>query len=257
MNRRRAGAAAWAATSVLIPVQLLVAWQWPDGYSITDNAISDLGVTTCGLFSEGGQQIRNVCSPWYPLFGVGMVVCGVLTALGAALLYGQWQGRSGRGGVVLMGLGGLLVAAVGFAPWDTRPEMHDIAAVGQAVAQWAAMCLLAVAAGSGLFRRLTLAAVVVSMTGFVAFLMAGDGAEVPGLGFGLAERLSFDTLTLWTVLVGVTLRFTKGVAAPSPGSSIKTTLRGRLRRLGTETYCVFSSSLVSSAGVKASRSNAS
>lgn len=205
MDRRRAGATAWIVSGVLLPVQLVVAVQWPDGYSVTSNAISDLGVTACGQFSENGQQVREVCSPWHPVFNAAMVTSGILIASGAVLLHGRWEGVSGRGGTLLMALGGLLVAIVGFAPWDTQPVWHDSAAFGQAVAQWVAMCLLAVAAGPGRFRRLTTVAVVVSVVGFVAFLAALEGSEVPGLGFGLAERLSFDTLALWTVLAGVAL----------------------------------------------------
>lgn len=203
MDRWRAGAAAWIASGVLFPVQLVVALQWPDGYSVMSNAISDLGVTTCGQFSENGQQVREVCSPWHPVFNAGMIILGALMAIGAMLLHGHWKGAWGRGGTMLMALSGLLVASVGFAPWDTQPGWHDNAALGQAVAQWVAMCLLALSAGPGRFRRLTTVAVVVSLVGFVAFLAALEGSEVPGLGFGLAERVSFDTLTLWTVLVGV------------------------------------------------------
>ena len=205
MDRWRAGAVAWIASGVLFPVQLVVAVQWPDGYSVVSNAISDLGVTTCGQFSEHGHQVREVCSPWHPVFNAGMIVSGFLIAIGAVLLHGRWEGALGRGGTVLMAFGGLLVAGVGFAPWDTQPGWHDSAAFGQAVAQWVAMCLLAVSAGPGWFRRLTTGTVVVSLVGFVAFLAALEGGEVPGLGFGLAERLSFDTLALWTVLVGVAL----------------------------------------------------
>lgn len=205
VNRRQAGAVAWVASVVLLPVQLLVAWRWPEGYSVTGNAISDLGVTGCGQFSEQGQQVRDVCSPCNLLFNIAMVLSGALVAIGAVLLHGWWDNRSGRAGTALMAVAGLLVAIVGFAPWDIHPGVHDAAALGQAIAQWLAMGLLAVAAGRGLFRRLTVATVVVSMAGFVAFLAALEGAEVPGLGFGGAERLSFDTLSVWTALVGATL----------------------------------------------------
>ena len=56
MNRHRIGAVAWVATMLLCPVQLAVALRWPRGYSITGNAISDLGVTTCGEFFRAGRS---------------------------------------------------------------------------------------------------------------------------------------------------------------------------------------------------------
>lgn len=200
--RRRIGAAAWVASGLLLPLQVVVALQWPEGYSVANNAISDLGVTTCGRFSEGLQQVRQVCSPWHAVFNGGMVVSGVLTAVGAILLHGWWRGRPGRVGTILMAVAGVAVTIVGLAPWDVAPGLHDGAALVQAVAQWLAMILLAVA-GSGGFRWLTLAAVALSVAGFVAFLSAAEGTEVGGVSFGLAERLSFDTLALWTAAVGV------------------------------------------------------
>ena len=48
------------ASAVIFPLQLLVALRWPQGYSVTHNAISDLGVVGCGQFSEQGQQVRDV-----------------------------------------------------------------------------------------------------------------------------------------------------------------------------------------------------
>lgn len=205
VSRWRVGAVAWVASAVLIPVQILVALQWPRAYSVRNNAISDLGVTRCGEFSEQGQQVREVCSPWHPLFNAGVMASGMLILIGAVLLHGWWDGRTGRAGTALMALGGVLVSIVGLAPWDTHPGLHDNAALGQAVAQWLAMALLAVAAGQGHFRWFTIGAVVVSVIAFMAFLAAMAGAEVPWLGFGGTERLSFDTLSLWTVVVGAAI----------------------------------------------------
>ncbi len=202
MDRRYAGATALALSAVALPVQLVVALRWPEGYSITANAISDLGVTTCGQFDEVGTQLRSVCSPWHGLFNMSMVLSGVLIALGAVLLHRWWPGRSGRAGTSLLVIAGVLLAVVGLAPWDTHPDLHDMAALGQVVVQWLAMGLLAAAAGVGAFRRITIATLVLSAAGFVTFVAALEGTDVPIVGFGGAERLAFDTLTLWTAGAG-------------------------------------------------------
>ncbi len=202
MARRYCGAAAWVLSAVLLPVQWVVASRWPEGYSVVANAISDLGVTECGVFDEDGRQARRVCSPWHGLFSVAMVVSGTLVALGAVLLHGRWPGRTGRAGTTLLMVAGALVVVVGLAPWDVRPELHDLAAVGQAVAQWLGMGLLAAAAGAGHFRRITVATIAFSVLGFAAFVAGLEGADVPLVGFGGAERISFDTLTLWTAGAG-------------------------------------------------------
>ncbi|MFC3690273.1 DUF998 domain-containing protein [Aquipuribacter hungaricus] len=217
MDRRYAGAIAWVLSAVVLPVQLVVALRWPEGYSVTANAISDLGVTECGQFDEGGgEQRRPVCSPWHGLFNTALVVSGLLVALGAALLHRWWPGRSGHAGTTLLVIAGGLVAVVGLAPWDTHPALHDMAALGQAAAQWLAMGLLAAAAGAGAFRRVTMGALVLSVAGFAAFVAGIEGAEVPIVGLGGAERLSFDTLTLWTAGAGVFVLARRHGHVPDP-----------------------------------------
>lgn len=205
MNRYRVGATAWTLSALLIPIQVFVALGWPGGYSISRNTISDLGVTVCGEYSEHGQQVREVCSPGHQLFNIGMVASGALILIGAVLLHGYWIRRSGRAGTVLMAIGGAFVVAVGLAPWNVSPDAHDLFAMLQAATQWIAMILIAIAAGTGLFRKVTIATVLVSAACFTLFIAALDGYEVPWVGLGGVERLSFDSLTLWTALVGVTV----------------------------------------------------
>ena len=228
MNRNRLGAVAWISSALLFIVQFIVAIRWPDGYSFTRNAISDLGVTVCGEFSEQGQQVREVCSPWHSLFNSGLIVSGTLMLLGAVLLYGWWATRGGKVGTLCIAAAGVFVALVGLVPWDVDADLHDSIALGQAAAQWIGMVLIAISAGRGVFRRLTIAALGVSITGFVLFIAALEGVPIPLLGFGGSERLSFDTLTLWIVLAGVFV----ARAAPQPTSqteSLETAAPDRLR----------------------------
>ncbi|WP_295842088.1 DUF998 domain-containing protein [uncultured Microbacterium sp.] len=204
-GRVQIGASLWAVGLPLLPLQVLVAMQWPSGYSIADNAISDLGVTSCGVFSDHSTTARLICSPWHAVFNGGMVVSGALITAGAVLLGGSWGGRTGRTGSVLAAVSGVFVILVGCFPWNTFPELHDAAALGQALTQWSAMILLAAAAGRGAFRALTFATVAVSLASFVVFVDGLEGGRSPLLPLGIAERLAFDTLTLWTAAVGVSV----------------------------------------------------
>lgn len=206
--RWRLGAALWALTALFLPLQFVVALWWPDGYSLSANAISDLGVTSCGVFDDGSAPARAVCSPWHALFNVGVMASGVVTTLGAVLLYGRWPDLAGRIGVFLAAASGVFVVVVGFAPWDLLPGVHDAAALAQAATQWLAMLLLASAAGRGLFRRVTVVTVVVSVASFLDFLLSLDGQGAAVLPLGIAERLAFDTLVVWTAGVGVFSRLT-------------------------------------------------
>lgn len=204
-RRQQIGSALWAVSLVLLPLQVAVALQWPGGYSIADNAISDLGVTSCGLFSDQATTARLICSPWHAVFNGGVAVSGALIATGAVLLSGYWAGRTGRTGLLLAAMSGVFVIMVGCFPWDAFPHVHDAAALGQALTQWSAMILLAVAAGRGTFRALTFATVAVSLVFFVVFLAGLEGGQSSLAPLGVAERLAFDTLTLWTAVVGVSV----------------------------------------------------
>lgn len=213
-KRWSSGAGLWALSALILPLQLVVALRWPDGYSLAENAISDLGVTSCRRFTEGIAQARFVCSPWHDLFNFGVVLCGALTALGAILLLGRWGTFMGRVGTVLAAVSGVFVAVVGLAPWDLYPQVHDAAALAQAVLQWLAMLLLA-AAGRGRFRIVTCALVALSVASFCNFVLSLEGEESVILPFGVAERLAFDTLTLWTAAVGVRILAASRSAARS------------------------------------------
>ncbi|GAA2188745.1 hypothetical protein GCM10009786_18990 [Leucobacter alluvii] len=205
MKRYRVGAIAWILSALVIPAQVIVALGWPSGYSVASNTISDLGVTACGEYSELGQQVREVCSPGHAIFNISMFASGALILIGAVLLYGRWGRATGRAGTIFMIVAGMSVLVVGISPWDVAPEIHDSFALMQAVSQWIAMILLAIAAGPGNFRKVTTFVVVVSAASFVIFMVALEGYEVPWLGVGGVERLSFDSLTVWTALTGVAL----------------------------------------------------
>ena len=228
MQRYRVGAMTWVLSALVIPIQLFVALRWPNRYSLSRNTISDLGVTTCGEYSELGRQIRHVCSPEHALFNISMVASGALILLGAVLLHGYWARLAGKAGTILMVVSGASVIGVGLLPWDVSPSAHDGFALLQAAAQWIAMALIAVAAGPGRFRRITAAAVILSVASFILFVGAIEGYEMPWVGLGGAERLSFDSLTLWTALTGVAL-----VGALRPSGQLRE--RTSLRRLHDST----------------------
>lgn len=201
--RYRIGAMALIASALVLVVQLVVALRWPGGYSITQNAISDLGVTVCGAFSEQGLLIREVCSPWHQVFNIGMIFSGLAILVGAVLLYNWWDRRSGRLGIIFLAMSGAFISAVGFVPWDLFPDIHDFTASAQAITQWIAMALIAIAAGRGTLRTITIITLAISLLGFLLFVLALDGITTPFLGLGGVERLSFDLLTLWVPFLGV------------------------------------------------------
>lgn len=210
MTRRRWGAALWVLCVLTYPAQFLAAAQWPQAYSWRSNTISDLGVTSCGTFDAGTRVERYICSPANVLANGGTVLNGLLLAVGAVLLWSAWpRRRTGRIAMALIAASGVLLILVGFLPWDLQPEAHSLAALVQAPVQWAGMIVLVLALrGSSTLRWaevFTILCLLVSISGFVMFIDAIGGGPSAVVGVGLTERISFDTLTLWSVILGLIL----------------------------------------------------
>ncbi|PKZ37028.1 DUF998 domain-containing protein [Kocuria rhizophila] len=210
MNKQQVGGWCWVLAVVLIPVQVLVAIRWPHPYSWRSHLISDLGARMCGIADAGARVERYVCSPWHALANAATVLNGLTLALGAVLLWSVWpRRRSGRAGSVLLAAGGLCVVGVGLTPWDLHPDLHNSFALVQAPLQWAGMVLLVRATWGTTLPRVvpvvTAVGVVVSVAGFALFLDALGGGTSLALGLGITERLAFDTLTLWSAVVGAAL----------------------------------------------------
>lgn len=210
MTRLRWGATLWVLCLLTFPAQILAASRWPSPYSWSANLISDLGVTSCGIFDGGTRVERYICSPAHLLANGATVANGLLLAAGSVLLWSAWpRRRTGRAAMVFLLVGGLLVAVVGILPWDARPEGHDAAALGQAAAQWVGMLILATALRGSTAARwasaLTWACLTVSIAAFVLFIDAISGGPSLSLGLGITERLAFDTLTLWGAALGLIL----------------------------------------------------
>jgi hypothetical membrane protein len=210
MSKQRVAGWCWVLAAALIPVQVLVAAQWPSPYSWRSHLISDLGATMCGVADAGARVERHVCSPWHVIANAATVANGLTLSLGAVLLWSAWPGRrSGRAGSVLLAVGGICVVGVGLTPWDLQPDLHNLLALLQAPLQWVGMVLLIRATGHTTLPRLvpvaTTVGVLVSVAGFALFIDAVSGGASLVFGLGLTERLAFDTLTLWSAVVGVAL----------------------------------------------------
>lgn len=195
--------------------QAMAARIWDGYYLFTDYLISDLGMTQCDQIRDNFGP-RYVCSPGHDWFNYATVLSGVLLALGAVLLLLAGAGAARRDTVagyravgLLLALAGIAVAVVGFYPHDVNAAVHGIAAISQAVAMWCAM-IIGIRAGTaapsrgfipmlhGGSRGLSIMLLAASLLGFVGLISLGASGVLPGF----FERLSFDVLSVWTILLG-------------------------------------------------------
>ncbi|MGI8607966.1 MAG: DUF998 domain-containing protein [Candidatus Dormibacteria bacterium] len=199
-----AGALCWILTVQYFIVQPVVAAAWPTPYSYLNNYISDLGNTACGPLAHAPIMARHVCSPLHGLMNASFVALGLLTAAGAGLArWGLPRGWLTTTSMVLLGLSGIGVIVVGFAPENVAPSLHLVAAIAQVPPKFIAMALLATATWRSQ-RRIAL-----WTSGCGALALAGSALYLsrldPGLGVGGVERLALDPFTIWTVGLGYAL----------------------------------------------------
>ncbi|KLU59010.1 hypothetical protein CEB3_c50300 [Peptococcaceae bacterium CEB3] len=174
-------------------------------YSLRNDAVSELGVTTCGPFTNPTtHQTIVACSPFHAVMNVTFVIYGLLIFCGILLTRSFWPRRKlASTGVFLVALAGLCIAVAGFAPGNSALTVHEVAASVQFFAQNLGLILL----GSGaikthrLFGWITLLAGVM---GFVGIIMSGTPPYI-GLGYGGWQRVGAYPLALWAIGFGVML----------------------------------------------------
>jgi hypothetical membrane protein len=180
---------------------------WTSSYSLSQNYISDLGAVHCGPFDG-----RYVCSPWYELFNVSIILLGLLIILGALLLRTAFPARGSRTvGLGLLVVAGLGSIGVGVFPEDVNLTAHTISATCAFVGANLALIVL----GLAMFRDTRWQgyrafSVLCGLVGFVAlFLYAGKAYQWGGFwadwGVGGMERTIVAPVLLWALLASVHL----------------------------------------------------
>ena len=185
----------WLLNVQYFVVQVMVAVAWPVPYNWLRDAISDLGNTACGVYSD-----HYVCSPMHSIMNASFISLGMAMLIGSVLISQEFRGRRGRGlgfdGMAIAGVGTLLV---GLFPENTIGLLHTTGAL----LAFLIGNLAIVAFGLYLdlpksFRRYTLTSGIVSLTALTLLLTN----HRLGLGFGGMERLTGYPQTVWLIAFG-------------------------------------------------------
>ena len=203
LSRSRLGAWLWVLGAlVFFAANIAVGLRWNTSYSWLHNNVSDLGVTTCGNFTDN-KTTRYACSPWHPLMNASFAVAGALVLAGVVLTWNRWLPGRAKTSRVLIGIGAFAWILVGLFPADVHRGGHGAAAwlifypgnIGLLSLGWSKN-------PQDLWVRIfTIGA------GFIAVF--GTFFFVPriylGIGTGGMERLAVFPLFMWALVMGIAL----------------------------------------------------
>jgi hypothetical membrane protein len=212
-GRVMAGAVFWVLTLEWFAGQAIAQAAWTTPYSLSQDYISDLGVTRCGTYRILGET-SYICSPLHNVMNASFVLAGLFMAAGVVLLRGIWPRRPlATAGLVLITLAGVGKIGGGLAPGNTDMPVHDLATLGILGGGIGAVLL-----GCALWRltpwqaRGFLAAGVAGTVGVV--LMAA--APTYHLPAGAFERVASWPLVVWLAVLGLALITSRTATGKSP-----------------------------------------
>ncbi|MGN6408954.1 MAG: DUF998 domain-containing protein, partial [Curtobacterium sp.] len=143
-----AAALLWFSSLSWFFAQFAAQTAWRTPYSLVHNYVSDLGATACGHFPVGSTN--DVCSPLHAVMNASFVAWGAAWAVGGVLFAaGPALSRGARTAYLLIALGGVGTAVVGFVPENVDFTLHSLAALVQTFAVAAGLAILGVRALRG------------------------------------------------------------------------------------------------------------
>ena len=196
--------------------------RWQGLYSITDNRLADFTVTECQVLRDS-VGTRYVCNPAHVVTNTSYAIAGVLLIVAGAVIAAsaQREGHTTLGLVVPLVVGsGVFYTAAALVPYNVGRLGHDVLMLFFALTVWTLMALLA---GLGSYRRaagadpspliygayipLTKMMLSVSVLGMLTLMSLGSN------GFpGAYERIAFDTITFWLIIIGTGMYSLGGAA---------------------------------------------
>ncbi|GAA1589798.1 DUF998 domain-containing protein [Actinoplanes couchii] len=185
------------------------AWRTP-AYSYANNAISDLGVPSCGTLID-----HPVCSPLYPVMNTAFLLQGAVIAVAAFLLaplLASASARVYRIFAVITGVGLLLVGTFPGSPEAVADGTVAIHTAGAGMAIFGGN-IAAIIVGTALHRqghrRLGSALIGFGIVGNISVIVmfavvaATSGGVISGVA--IAERISVYTIMAAQLAAGIAL----------------------------------------------------
>ncbi len=205
------GGLCWILSIVFFIGQAIAqaAWTGSPAYSIVNDAISDLGITSCGpwpppgvgsqLAQRLGTSYAYLCSPLHDVMNAAFIVTGALILLGLILTRSAWpRRRLTSWGFAFLALGSVGKIMVGFTPKDVNLIIHALGGLGIACANIGIILL-----GLAIWRGRRWAAYLSLVSGGVGLIGPTIITLLINHGLGLGERVADYPMIVWMVALGV------------------------------------------------------
>jgi hypothetical membrane protein len=172
-------------------------WKGPPSYSLINDAISDLGVTTCGTVDIAGVP-EYYCSKLYVVMNTSFVLTGAFILLGVYFTCAAWPwSRKFRAGIILVALAGIGKMAAGLNPPNVDFTLHSLGSLGIPIGD-IGLILIGLVFRKKL-RWLGYFSLLLGVAGFFGFLYFLLGNTQSGFW----ERVGSYPIILWCTLLGV------------------------------------------------------
>lgn len=202
--RVMAGAVCWVLGLELLLGQIVAQAAWTTPYSLINDEVSDLGVTSCGQLTLLGDRLGYLCSPLNLVYNSSAVLFGLLVLAGAILTWPAWpRRRLTTWGLVLLCIMGVGRVVAGANPENVRIVVHAVGALVSIPCGAAGILLLGLAVWSR-WRVPGVVSVVFGVVGLVAYVVL-ESTHYGPLGAGGTERIAEESAMAWFAGAGVWL----------------------------------------------------
>lgn len=193
------GLLSWMALLLYFPAEMLIISRTTKPYSIMDQAMSDLGVLSCGSDAYP-LAAYEICSPMAHEMNIIFILTGMLIAAGAVLLHRFWGNSKWTvSATILFVIYGLGYTISGVFPADVNFWAHTLPSLPTMFVQLPAMYFIANAVRDkrpGL-SRFTFICMIISALSLILIII--------GFPAGLMQRLLYFSVWLWMGVTAIIL----------------------------------------------------
>mgnify|MGYP000976910506 CR=1 FL=1 len=193
------GLLSWMALLLYFPAEMLIISRTTKPYSIMDQAMSDLGVLSCGSDTYP-LAAYEICSPLAHEMNIIFILTGMLTVAGAVLLHRFWGNSKWTvSATILFVIYGLGYTMSGVFPADVNFWSHTLPSLPTMFVQIPAMYFISRAIKDkwpGL-ARFTFICMFISALSLVLIII--------GFPAGLMQRLLYFSVWFWMGVTAIIL----------------------------------------------------